>query len=168
MQRTVKIISVVAAMALAAACGSGSHPAAPSTPSMTIPANSPKADIDVTMGLDAVSGPSADPAFVSYLRFTSEVSEKAGLGAHLNYVRGEFYKDDVLLERYDVTAAQIIEETGSNRIDAGGERSLVVMLRYSAEADLIRATFQFTDDKGNDHHLVGNIGPSATALAAAR
>ena len=104
----------------------------------------------------------------TYLRFTSEVSEKAGLGAHLNYVRGEFYKDDVLMERYDVTAARIIEETGSNRIEAGGERSLVVMLRFSTEADLIRATFQFTDDKGNDHHLVGNIGPSATALAAAR
>jgi hypothetical protein len=169
MQRTVKIISVLAVAALAVACGSGSSPTSPSAPGMTIPAlESPKADIDVTMGLDAVYGPSANPDFVSYVRFTTAVSEKAGLGAQLNYVRGDFFQGDVLMERFDVTAAQIIEQTGSNRVEPGGERTIVVMLRFSSPADLIRATFQFTDDKGNDHHLVGNIGPSATALAAAR
>ena len=168
MQRTVKIISVLAIMALAGACSSGSSPTSPSAPGMTIPAlESPKADIDVTMGLDAVYGPSANPGYTSYVRFTTAVAEKAGLGAHLNFVRGDFFKDDVLLERFELTGAQIIEETGSNRIEPGGERSFVVMLRFSCPADLIRATFQFTDDKGTDHHLVGNIGPTATALAAA-
>ena len=128
MQRTVKIISVLATMALAGACSSGSSPTSHSAPGMTIPAlESPKADIDVTMGLDAVYGPSANPGYTSYVRFTTAVAEKAGLGAHLNFVRGDFFKDDVLLERFELTGAQIIEETGSNRVEPGGERSFVVM-----------------------------------------
>jgi hypothetical protein len=164
MERTVKIISVLAAVAVAAACGGG---ASPSSPSPDIDAAMPpKAEIDVAMGLDAVFGPSADPSYVSYIRFTAAMAERAGLGANLDFVRGEFFKDDVLMERYEVTATQIIEETGSNRLEAGGERSLVVMLRYSAPADLIRTTFHFTDDQGYEHHLVGNIAPRATAVAA--
>jgi hypothetical protein len=164
MERTVKIISLVAAMAVAAACGGG---ASPSAPDLDInAATPPKAEIDVTMGLDAVFGPSADPGYVSYVRFTAAMAERAGLGANLDFVRGEFFKDDVLMERYELTATRIIEETGSNRLEAGGERSVTVMLRYSARADLIRTTFHFTDDQGFEHHLVGNIGPSATAVAA--
>jgi hypothetical protein len=167
MQRTVKIISLVAAMAVAAACGGGASPSSPSAPDLDInAATPPKAEIDVTMGLDAVFGPSADPSYVSYVRFTAAMTERAGLGANLDFVRGEFFKDDVLMERFEVTASRIIEETGSNRLEAGSERSVTVMLRYSAPADLIRTTFHFTDDQGNEHHLVGNVGPGATATAA--
>jgi hypothetical protein len=162
MERTVKIISLMAAMAVAAACGGGSSSSSTS-PTAALP---PKAEIDVTMSPDAVFGPSADPGYMSYVRFTAAMAERAGLGANLDFVRGEFFRDDALMERYEVTAAQIIEETGSNRLEAGSHRSVVVMLRFSAPADLIRATFHFTDDEGHEHHLVGNIAPSATAVAA--
>ena len=169
MQRTVKIISVLAVMALAAACGSGGSPAGPSSPSLVVDMSAvpQKAEIDVTLGLDAIYGPSAEPGYTSYVRFTSAMSESAGLGAHLDYVRGDFFQNDVLVERYDLGAARIIEETGSNRLEAGGSRSFVVMLRFSAPADLIRATFHFTDDQGHEHHLVGTITPSSTAVGAA-
>jgi hypothetical protein len=164
MQRAIKTTSVLAAMVLAAACGSES-PTAASAPAET---SAPKADITVAVGPDAVSGPSLDPEYRSYVRFTASMSEAAGLGAHLNYVRGDFYEDAALVDRYDFGAAQIIEETGSNRLEARSTRSLVVLLRWNAPCDLIRVTFQFTDDMGHDHHLVGNIGPVATAVAASR
>ena len=169
MQRTVKIISVLAALALAAACGSGSSPSSPTSPSLGLDmtAMPPKAEIDVTLGLDTLYGPSADPGYAAYVRFTTAMSESAGLGAHLNYVRGDFFQNDVLIERYELGAARIVEETGSNRLEGGDSRSFVVMLRFSAPADLIRATFQFTDDQGHEHHLVGTIVPSSTAISAA-
>jgi hypothetical protein len=166
MSRTVQIIPVLAAMALAVACGGGSNPASPSSPSLDLDMP-PKAEIDVTVGLDAVYGPSADPGYAAYLSFTAAMSESAGLGAHLNYVRGDFFEGDVLAERYDLSATQIVETTGSNRLEPNGHRSFLVLLRFSAPADLIRATFMFTDDQGHEHHLVGTIHPDTTAVAAA-
>ena len=163
MQRAIKTMSVLAALMMAAACGSDSNPTAPSTP---VEATPPKADITVNVGPDAVSGPSVDPEYTSYVQFTASMSEAAGLGAHLNYVRGDFYQDDALVDRYHLTAAQLVEETGSNRLEAASARSLVVVLRWSAPCDLIRVTFQFTDDQGYDHHLVGNIDAASTAVAA--
>ena len=65
------------------------------------------------------------------------------------------------------SGAQLIEETGSNRLEAASARSFVVLLRWNASCDLIRVTFQFTDDKGHDHHLVGDLGAASTAVAAA-
>jgi hypothetical protein len=163
MQRAIKTMSVLAALIMAAACGSGSNPTAPSTP---VEATAPKADITVAVGPDAVSGPSLDPDYTSYVRFTASMSEAAGLGAHLNYVRGDFYQDGALVDRDHFTGAQLVEETGSNRLEAASARSFLVLLRWNASCDLIRVTFQFTDDQGHDHHLVGNIGPASTAVAA--
>ena len=164
MQRAIKTTSVLAALVLAAACGSDSNPTAPSSP--VVQATAPKADITVAVGSDAVTGPSLDPNFRSYVQFTASMNEGAGLGAHLNYVRGDFYQDGALVDRSHFTAAQLIEETGSNRLEAASARSFLVLLRWNASCDLIRVTFQFTDDEGHDHHLVGNIGPSSTAIAA--
>ena len=164
MQRAIKTMWVLAALVLAAACGNDSNPTAPSSPVVQMTA--PKADITVAVGSDAVTGPSLDPNFTSYVQFTASMREGAGLGAHLNYVRGDFYKDDALVDRYDFSGAQLTEETGSNRLEAGSARSFVVLLRWNAPCDLMRVTFQFTDDKGHDHHLVGNLGPASTAVAA--
>jgi hypothetical protein len=164
MQRAIKMMSMLAALLLATACGSDLNPTAPST--TIAPASAPKADITVTIDGDAVAGPSLDPAYASYVQFTASMSEAAGLGAHLNYVRGDFFQDGALVDRYDFTGAQLIEETGSNRLEAGSARSVVVLLRWNADCDLMRVTFQFTDDKGHDHHLLGDLGPVSTAVAA--
>jgi hypothetical protein len=166
MQRAIETMSVLVALMLAAGCGSDSDSnlTAPSSP--VVQATAPKADITVVIGSDAVTGPSLDPNFTSYVQFTASMSEAAGLGAHLNYVRGDFYKDDALVDRYDFSGAQLIEQTGSNRLEAGSARSFVVLLRWNAPCDLMRVTFQFTDDQGHDHHLVGNIGPTSIAVAA--
>jgi hypothetical protein len=163
MQRVTRTLTVVAAMAVAAACGNDSSPSAPSA--VIEPSGAPKADIAVTVGFDALSGPSLEPGYTHYVRFTASLSEAAGLGAHLNFVRGDFYKDEVLVDRYEFTGAQLIEETGSNRLEAGSTRSFLVVLRWNAPCDLIRTTFYFTDDEGHDHHLVGNISATATAVA---
>lgn len=164
MQRLTRTLLVVAAMAVAAACGNGSSPSAPSA--VIEPSTAPKADITVVVGSDAVQGPSLEPGYTQYVRFTASLSEAAGLGAHLNYVRGDFYKNDALVDRYEFTGARLVEETGSNRLEAGSSRSFLVVLRWSAPCDLIRTTFYFTDDKGHDHHLVGNISAASTAVAA--
>lgn len=163
MQRALKIMSLMAAMAGAAACSSGSSPSAP-TP--VTPSAAPKADIVVEVGQDAVTGPSLQPEYEQYVQFTTSLSEAAGLGAHLNFVRGDFYMNNVLVDRNEFTGAQLIEQTGSNRLEANGSRSFLVVLRWNAPCDLIRTTFQFTDDEGHDHHLVGDIVATSTAVAA--
>jgi hypothetical protein len=163
MQRVTRTLTVVAAMA-AVACGNGSNPSAPSA--VLEPSSAPKADITVTVGFDALSGPSLERGYTQYVRFTASMSEAAGLGAHLNFVRGDFYMDEVLVDRYEFTGAQLIEETGSNRLEADSTRSFLVVLRWNAPCDLIRTTFYFTDDEGHDHHLVGNISATSTAVAA--
>jgi hypothetical protein len=165
MQRAIKTTSALAVLVLAAACSSDSSLTAPTSP--VVETTAPKADITVTVGSDAVTGPSLDPNYTSYVQFTASLSEAAGLGAHLNYVRGDFFKDGTLVDRYDFTGAEIAQETGSNRLEAGSARSIVVLLRWNAPCDLMRVTFQFTDDRGHDHHLVGNVGPISTAVAAA-
>jgi len=167
MKRTVQVISVLAVLAIAAACGSGTDPSSPSSPSLDLAASPPKAEIDVSLAPDVLYGPSADPAYAAYVRLDSRITERAGLGAHLNYVRGDFFRNDILIERYDLGATRIIEETGSNRLEPGGSRSLAVLLRFSGPTDLIRVTFRFTDDQGHDHHLVGSITPSSASVAAA-
>jgi hypothetical protein len=164
MQRVTRTLLAVAAMAMVAACGNGSSPSAPSE--VIEPSNAPKADITVTVGFDALQGPSLEPGYTQYVRFTASMSEAAGLGAHLNFVRGDFYKDQALVDRYEFTGVQLVEETGSNRLEAGSARSFVVVLRWNAPCDLIRTTFYFTDDEGHDHHLVGNITATSTAVAA--
>jgi hypothetical protein len=159
---------VAAGLALAmAACGSSSDPSAPTSVSpASASATPPKAQITVTLGLDTVTGPSLDPRYAAYVRFTSNLTESAGLGATLNYVRGEFYESGHLAERYDVDAGELVADSGSNRIEAFASRSLVVTLRHNTPCDMIRITFQFTDDMGNDQYLVGSLGPVNTVLPA--
>jgi hypothetical protein len=168
MPKGTSTMAAVAGLALAmAACGGSSDPSAPTTVSpSSVSATPPKAHITVTLGLDTVTGPSLDPKYAAYVRFTSNLTESAGLGATLNYVRGEFYESGHLAERYDVSASELVAESGSDRIEALSSRSLVLTLRHRAPCDMIRITFQFTDDKGNDHYLVGNLGPVDTVMPA--
>ena len=166
MHRALRLTSLMAAMTLAAGCGSGSSPSAPSPSIAEATDTVPKADISVAVGQDAVTGPSSESGYTQYVRFTSSISEAAGLGAHLNFIRGDFYLNNELVDRYEFSSAQLIEETGTNRLEASSSRSFVVLLRWNAQCDLIRTTFQFTDDQGNEHHLVGNITANAIAAAA--
>jgi hypothetical protein len=163
MLRLTRTLVAVAAMVVMAACGNESSPSAPSAVVETNRA--PKADITVTVGSDALQGPSVDPGYEQYVRFTASMSEAAGLGARLNFVRGDFYKNEVLVDRYEFTGTRLVEETGSNRLEAGSSRSFLVVLRWSGPCDLIRTTFHFTDDEGHEHHLVGNINPAPTVVA---
>lgn len=167
MQRALKIVSLMAAMTLAAGCGGGTSPSAAS-PLIEPAEAAPKADISVTVGSDAVTGPSLESGYAQYVRFTTSLEEAAGLGAHLNFVRGDFYLNNELVDRYEFTGAQLTEETGSNRLEANSSRSFVVLLRWNAPCDLIRTTFQFTDDRGHEHHLVGDLVANSTAVAASR
>jgi len=160
------MMALVAGLALETACGGAAIPTT-ATDTQRAPAaeSAPKAHITVTFGLDAVSGPSLDPAYAEYLRFSTLLTESAGVGASLNYVRGEVYRSNVLVERYEMGAAELMAD-GGNRIEAHGSRSLEVMLRRNGPCDLVRATFQFTDDRGNEHYIVGNVGAGSTPMPA--
>lgn len=166
MRRAAKLMALVAALALEAACGGGAIPtAATDVPKAAATESAPKAHITVTFGLDTVAGPSLDPAYTEYLRFSTLVSESAGVGARLNYVRGEFYRNNVLVERYEMGAAALMAE-GGNRIEPRGSRTLEVTFRRNGPCDLVRAVFQFTDDRGNEHYIVGNVGAASTPTPA--
>lgn len=166
MRRAVRLVALVAGLALETACGGGAIPTA-ATDVQRAPAaeGAPRAHITVTFGLDTVAGPSLDPAYAEYLRFSTLLAESAGVGASLNYVRGEFYRSNVLVERYEMGAAELVA-SGGNRLEPHGSRSLTVTLRRNGPCDLVRATFQFTDDRGNEHYIVGNVGAGTTPLPA--
>jgi len=161
-----KVLALLAALAALVACGGEGSPAAATDPGQiaSVP-SAPKARLTVTYGLDTISGPSLDPGYSEYVRFTTVVTESAGVGAHLNYVRGEFYRSGVLVERYEMSASELVA-AGGNRIDPMSTTHVPVTLRRNGPSDLVRTTFQFTDDRGNDVYIAGNLGAGTTLSAA--
>jgi len=167
MRKAPKVLALLAALAALVACGGEGSPTAPTDPGpVADDPTAPKARLSVTYGLDTISGPSLDPSYSQYIHFTSVVTESAGVGANLNYVRGEFYRSGVLVERYEMSASELLA-AGGNRIDPMSTTYLSVTLRRNGPSDLVRTTFQFTDDRGNDHYIAGNLGAGGTTLSAA-
>jgi len=166
MRKAPRVLALLAAVAALVGCGGEGSPTAATDVVALAAAPAPKARLTVTYGLDTVSGPSLDPAYAEYVHFTSVVTESAGVGANLNYVRGEFYRSGALVERYEMSAAELQASAGGNRIEPMSTRALSVMLRRNGPCDLVRTTFQFTDDRGNDHYIVGNLGAGSTVSAA--
>lgn len=81
---------------LAAACGGGGSPSAPSTPTPTLPARS---SLVVSQNGTALLGISPSPLHIFRLRVPFRVVESAGLGARMNFVRLQLYRGTSEIER---------------------------------------------------------------------
>jgi hypothetical protein len=78
------------------------------------------------------------------------ITESAGLGANINYVRLRQIYLGLEVERSEISSADLIASTGSNRLNASSTRS--INLNYDVNDPRPTSgilTFNFTDDRGN-------------------
>ncbi len=87
-----------------------------------------------------------------------KMTESAGVGANINFVRLEVFRaTGELEERQEIGAGQILAESGSNRLEASQTREESVLFGFRAtvkKGRTLRLTIGFTDDQGNNHDIV--------------
>jgi hypothetical protein len=134
-------------MALAA-CGGGSGTSTPSAPSTPAPAT--QAKITVTATAPAISN-SPRNGFAYRISLNSTIAESAGLGGNINFVRMRFIAGGVEIEREEISSADLILQTGTNRLNASATRTLNLSFdTNAAAATSAQLLFNFTDDRGNN------------------
>src|SRR5947199_7879027 len=101
-----------AVVGLPACGGGGGGTSAPSTPSTPAPAT--QAKISVTATAPVISG-SPRNGFAYRLTLTSTIAETAGLGGNINFVRMRFIAGGAEIEREEISSADLILQTGTNR-----------------------------------------------------
>jgi hypothetical protein len=90
-------------------------------------------------------------AFNFRITIPCTVSESAGLGANMNFVRLRLTVGGVEIERQEIGANTIISQTGSNRLNASQSRTNNYIFDFnSAAATGGILEFNFTDDRGNN------------------
>ena len=83
--------------------------------------------------------------------FDLTMTESAGLGANIIFIRIEPRLAGVIVERQEIGSAAIISQTGSNRLNASSSRSANVTIEFNnGNANDILLTVGFTDDRGNN------------------
>jgi hypothetical protein len=130
-----------------AACGSsGGGTPAPNP----VPAGPSRASITVTCSAFTLTL-SPLQGFNYRISFPCTITESAGLGANLNFVRASFTAGGVEIERQEIGANTIIAVNGSNRIPASGRLQGNFVFDFNAgNATGGRLEFNFTDDRGNN------------------
>lgn len=82
--------------------------------------------------------------------FSLTTKETAGLGANMNYIRIEPRVFGSVVERQEIGSSDIVQQTGSNRVEANGTRNDTVFMEFNnPNANDILLTVGFTDDRGN-------------------
>jgi hypothetical protein len=147
------IVSVLS-LAVMGCNGSSSGTTSPSpTPTTTVPAGPSAANITVTI-LDAAYVATGGGNAVG---FELRITESAGLGANINFIRVDVFRATGLFEeRQEIGSGQIIAQTGSNRLEASQTRNMTAILTFNATVKrgrILRLTLGTTDDRGNsvDH-----------------
>jgi hypothetical protein len=124
--------------------GGGSTPTSPATP-----APATQARITVTATAPSVTL-SPRPAFTYRITVPATITESAGLGANINYVRLREIYLGVEIERSEISSADLIVATGSNRLNASATRAISLIFDVNDDrATSGILTFNFTDDRGN-------------------
>ena len=105
------------------------------------------ADLSVTFVGDpaiVIPGASKNADFIA----TLEITETAGVGASINFIRLQLLRDRVEIERSEI-GADFIEP--DNRIDPSSTKRIEVQLGFNSELTDLEAIFtvSFTDDRGN-------------------
>lgn len=123
--------------------GGGNGPTGPT------PAPPTQAQITVTTtGPVRTSSPRA--GFTYRITVPVTITESAGLGANINYVQLRQIYLGTEIERSEISSADLIAATGSNRLDANATRSISLVFDVNDDrATSGFVTFNFTDDRGN-------------------
>ena len=106
-----------------------------------------RAELSVTFVGDpaiVIPGASKNADFIA----TVEITETAGVGASINFIRLQLLRDRVEIERSEI-GADFIEP--DNRIDPSSTTRIEVQLGFNSELTDLEAIFtvSFTDDRGN-------------------
>jgi hypothetical protein len=102
------------------ACGGGGGTTAPSTPSTPAPPS--QARITVSASAPVITT-SPRNGFAFRVAVASTITEAAGLGGNINFVRLRFIAGGVEIERSEISSADLILQTGTNRLAAKSSRT---------------------------------------------
>jgi hypothetical protein len=142
--RALAVMLVLPALLLASGCSDDDSPTTPDTPSQAV---------IVVILRDAVIAPSPEAGFRLRLTARAALRETAGVGANINFVRLSILRrvgDPEVIEVQEVSPAEIVEQTGSNRLEANATRDLLVAFDYNSQPGAGILTYDFTDDLGNN------------------
>jgi hypothetical protein len=79
------------------------------------------------------------------------ITESAGLGANVNFVRFSLLRGGAEVERHEIGANDIIRVAGTNHISANGSISGRLIFDFNqSNFDTDRTEFNFTDDRSNN------------------
>jgi len=156
MNRNAFAVLLIASLPLSG-CGGGGTDPTPTTTTTSAPAVS-RADISVEVLGFAAVGSGQGNLFAIGLRMT----ERAGLGANINFIRLEVFRaTGEFEERQEIGANDLIQQTGSNRLEARATRELnPVVFTFGAtikKGRTLQVTVGFTDDRGNRIDIVGRF-----------
>lgn len=138
------VLALWSVLVLSSCGGEGGSPTSPT------PTGPRQATITVSCGQYDVSF-SPRVGFSFRLTAPCTVTESTGLGANMNFVRLNLTLGGVLVERHDISSADIMVQTGSNRLNASQARSSSYTWDFN-RGDATGGTieFGFTDDRGNN------------------
>jgi hypothetical protein len=159
-------LSVFALMLALPACGGGSTgpTMTPTATPDTRPARATVSVAQTTVGQICIS-PLADKTI--RVRIPMRISETAGLGVNVNFIRLQLSKGATDVERAEMTATDVSRILGSNHINASSVANITMSHDFNAsgdEWDTLRYTFGLTDDRGNDVSVV--LGPPFNVVVA--
>ena len=142
MTRRSMLALAAAAMMAATACSSNSPtapaPTGPSQARITVTASPPQLAFSPRVG------------FAYRVTVPATITEAAGLGANINFVRLQQVFRGAEIERSEVSSADLIVATGSNRLNASATRNITLIFDVNdGRATSGVLTFGFTDDRGN-------------------
>ena len=144
-RRLVGPLVVAVLTAVLPACGGGGGSSTSPTPT-----GPTQAKITVTAGAPVVTF-SPRAGFTFRVTVAVTITESAGLGANINFIRLRFIAGGVEIERQEISSADIILISGSNRLNASSTRSFNAIFDTNAEAATSGIlVFNFTDDRGNN------------------
>ena len=86
--------------------------------------------------------------FLSRLTVPLTISETAGTGVALNFVRVTFFDGSREIERREIGANTIVAAFGTNRIEANGMLPTTVTFDFNSVTVLAQITVGYTDDNG--------------------
>lgn len=139
---------VLLAVVMIAACNGGSS----SSPSQT--ATTTTAPMEANVTLEVLGTSTSDNGHSVSVAFRLE--ESAGMGCNINFIRLEAYRPNGMFEeRQELGADQVINQTGTNRLEANETRDPTVVFAFRAIIEKGRKLMfwvNMTDDRGSTHY----------------
>jgi hypothetical protein len=145
-----KIPVLLLALAVFGCNSDSSSPTTPTTTTTSAPAGPSTAIINLTI-LDSGLLAGGQGNLVG---FSFRLQESAGLGANINFIRVEIFRPTgEFVERQEIGSGEIVNQTGTNRLEANESRDMTVIMGFRAavkKGRIIRLTVGMTDDRGNN------------------